>query len=527
MNASPPIHALSACELLAHLERGELSSREIVDAYLARIEVVDRHLNAYAVRWPDKARRMADAADAARRAGDDRPLLGLPISIKENIDVEGADSTMGLRARAGQPSPRDAVVVARLREAGAVFLGKTNVSQALLAQEADNALYGVTLNPWRDDVAPGGSSGGEAAAIAAGLSPLGIGTDIGGSIRIPAHFCGIAGFKPTVDRWSMRGSHGAIGGQELVRSQMGPLARCVDDLILAMRVVDPMWMAARDPGVPALPFEDPDAVDLAGLRIGWFDDDGFLTPAASLRRAVARAREALEAAGATVVPFTPVGADEIVYVWLAALSSDGGRALRRSLAGEPPSPQLQPTMRIARLPAAARRVIAAVLDARGDARIARLLRVLGEKRVVDYWDLVARRTSLRLAEFDAWRAANVDVVLCPAHSVPAMPHRSSGDFTLSLSYTFRYALMNFPAGVVPVTRVNAEEASAASADKRAANRDGVDRRVAEIEAGGAGLPVGVQVVSRPWREHIALAVMRAIETHVRDADDYPVTPVDV
>src|SRR5690606_15576827 len=132
---------------------------------------------------------------------------------------------LGLRARHQMPADADAVLVAELRRQGAVILGKTNVPQLLLAQETENEVYGVTSNPWDTDRVPGGSSGGEAAAIAAGMSPMGIGTDIGGSIRIPAHFCGIAGLKPTMDRWSNRGSQAGLPGQEVVRAQVGPMAR--------------------------------------------------------------------------------------------------------------------------------------------------------------------------------------------------------------------------------------------------------------------------------------------------------------
>src|SRR5690606_16320015 len=166
--------------------------------------------------------------------------------------------------------------------------------------------FGVTRNPWNLDRVPGGSSGGEAAAVAAGLSPLGIGTDIGGSIRIPAHFCGLFGFKPTLDRWSNRGSHSGLPGQEIVRSQIGCLARSAGDVAMLWRALDPVAQSAADPRVPPLPAADPAAVDVAGLRIGYVEGDPFLEPVPALRRAVQSARDALEKAGATLVPHRPV-----------------------------------------------------------------------------------------------------------------------------------------------------------------------------------------------------------------------------
>ncbi|HHH26728.1 MAG TPA: amidase, partial [Polyangiaceae bacterium] len=265
------LHELSASDVLRHLEAGELTSRALVEALLERRRQVDPHINAFVV-GREAILAEADAADAARKRGESLgPLHGLPLTIKDNVAVTGTDATMGMRARRGRPDDRDAVLVAELRRLGALVLGKTNVPQLLLAQETENAIFGVTNNPWNVARVPGGSSGGEAAAVAAGMTPLGIGTDIGGSIRIPAHFCGVFGFKPTLDRWSNRGSHTAIPGQEVVRSQIGCLARSAEDVIALWRAVDPARMSEGDPLVPPLAAANPDDVDVSSLRVGWFD----------------------------------------------------------------------------------------------------------------------------------------------------------------------------------------------------------------------------------------------------------------
>lgn len=516
------LHTLSATELLAALGAREISSVEIVRALTERADAVGPALNCFALRLHDKALLEAEAADAARRGGGELGRLhGLPITVKENLALTGTDATMGIKALVGRPASEDAVVVAALRRAGAIVLGKTNVPQLLLAQETENDIWGLTPNPWNTGRSSGGSSGGEAAAIASGASPCGVGTDIGGSIRIPAHFCGIAGLKPTVDRLSNRGSSGASPGQEMVRSQVGPMARTVADLVLLMQAIDPAALAAWDPGVPPLPLGDPDGIDLRGMRIGWFDDDGYLAPSASLRRAVQRARQVLEEAGAELVPHRPAGAQELIYLWLAAVSADGARTMSRRLDGDPFSRQLAPSRRILKLPRSVRLGLGKVLAARGEARLAKLMGVLGEKTVERYWDLTEERTRLRRLELDLWNRDRLDAVLCPAHAVPAMAHGTSGDFTLSLSYAFRYTFLNFPAGVVPVTRVSQREASEARSDG-----DRVEKKVAATEAAGAGLPVGVQLIARPYREDVALAVMAAVQRAVRSDPDYPVTPVD-
>lgn len=514
------LHQLSATELRLALDRGECSSLDIVDALIARRLQVDPQVRAFVASLDAEARDSAKRADRERSSGMAVGLLhGMPISIKENIDLQGMDSTMGLRHRQNKPAASDAVTVRVLREQGAIPLGKTNVPQLLLAQESENVIWGMTHNPWHLGRSPGGSSGGEAAAIASGQSPWGIGTDIGGSIRIPCHFCGIAGLKPTVDRWSNRGSASGVLGQELVRAQMGPMARRVEDLALLMRAVDPALSARRDPAVPPFAVGLPKDVDLRGLRIGVQEDDGFLTPNLAIIRAICQAKAALQAAGATVIDYRAPHPD-LMYVWLAGISADGGETLRANLGADPVVRQLIQTFKIAKLPAPARAIAAWLMERKGELRTARLLKSLGVKPVAEYWRLTDQRTLMRRAELDAWNDASLDAVLCPPHALPAMPLGSSGELTLSLSYAFRYVMLNFPAGVVPVTRVRPEE------QQRPLCQDRVERACAAAELGAAGLPVGVQVVARPWREDVALAVMQAVQDGCGGGAEYPRTPID-
>lgn len=525
MSGDQPLWQRSASDLVAGLQRGEFSSVELCRDLIARREATDAACHALV--WTRDAALLAEAeaSDAARTRGEALPpLAGLPITIKENIDVTGSESTLGCVSRRGKKATQDAVTVASLRSAGALVLGKTNVPQLLLAQETDNAIYGRTPNPWHLGRSSGGSSGGEAAAVAVGASPCGMGTDIGGSIRIPAHFCGVFGLKPTVDRISVRGSQGAVPGQEIVRGQMGPLARHAKDLSLLMAAIDPRQQSLRDPLVPPIAPPDPGAVDLRGLRVGFYDDDGFLTPTDSCRRAVAEAAAALRAAGATLVPYTPTSAADIVYLWMGAISGDGGDSMARVLDGEPYSAHLRRSARALELPTALRLGAAKVMELRGEVKLARLLRALGRKPVMAVWDIAAERTRLRRQEMDAFAAAELDAVLCPAHACPSMAHGTSGDMTLSLSNPFRWTFLNFPAGVAPVTRVLAGEAAAAQANT--GHGEQVARAIARCEAEGAGLPVGVQVAARPYREDIVLRLLQAIEDGCAASAHWPQTPIN-
>ena len=516
----PELVRLTAGEMLDRLAAGEVSSRALVEAHIERISAVDGRVNAVIERRFEAALAEADAADATRGQGG--PLAGLPITVKENFLLTGTASTLGLETRAGHRADHDAVLVEQLRAAGAIILGKTNVPQLLLAQESENRIYGRTANPWHVGRSPGGSSGGEAAAIAAGMSPLGFGSDIGGSIRIPCHFTGIAGLKPTLDRWSNRGMQGAVPGQELVRAQCGPMARSVADLVRVWRALDPVAMAARDPYVPPMPAGDPAAIELKGLRIGWIVDDGFLAPTPCIARAVERARDVLIDAGATLVPYREPDEGEVLFLWLAAITSDGGSTYQRVLDGEAFPDVLKQSSAVLRMPDAARKAMAAVLDRLGEGRMARMLRVLGRKPVERYWDLVAERTVMRRAMLDAWNGARLDAVIAPPHTTPAMPHGRSGDYTLGLAHMFRYALCNMPAGIVPVARM--QESDRLPPPGRGADR--IDKTRAAFDAAALGLPVGVQVVARPFREDVALAVMAAIEQRVRTHADFPHTPID-
>jgi len=513
---TPPLHSFPATELSRLLRAGEVSSLEIVQSLHARADEVEPRVGAFAHQFRKRALEQARAAE-----GSERPLDGLSLTIKESIDTEGVPTTLGMRARRGRPAARDAVAVRIAREAGAILLGKTNVPQTLLApMETTNALFGTTHNPWRHGFGPGGSTGGEAAAIASGMSLFGFGTDIGGSIRAPSSFCGICGLKPTVHRWSNRGSNTALAGQELVQSQIGPMARTVDDLVLLMRALDPRKHAMHDPRVPPLPLESVGDLDPRQLRVGFYEDDGFFTPAASVRRAVREAAEMLERAGVKVVRFPPINVEENVFTYLAGISSDGTATLERELDGEPFIQPLRTLGRIARMPRRARQGVSKAVGLMGEARVERMLDVLGEKRVEELWRLTATRTRLILEEREAWAREGIDVVLAPTYVTPACRHGLSHDFTLGFVNLARYSLLNRPAGVVPITRVRPDETI------RSNVRDRLEKRAAQIEGESAGLPVGVQVVGNAWREHEVLAIMRLLEREARQGESFPKTPVD-
>jgi fatty acid amide hydrolase len=511
---------MSAREIAALVGQRELSASEVVEHFAARLAAVNGGLNAVAVDLSDSAHKGAADIDAALARGEKPgPLAGLPVTIKECFDLAGTASTFGLPARRDIIESVDDPHVAALRAAGAIPLAKTNVPQLLIYTETDNPLYGRTNNPWDPERSCGGSSGGEAALIAAGASPLGLGNDIGGSLRIPAAFCGIAAIRPTAGRTPDHCAHGWPIGQRAIVSQAGPLARHVEDLAFALAALD----RARDPLVdPGPALGDPAIVDVSRLRFALFTDDGEFPVAPAARRAVEEAARMLSAAGATAVEWEPPLLSEASDLFFSCLSADRGRAFMRMLRGNKVDPRVRSLLRWGKMPAGLRGIISFVLASVGQRHSARLLRRFASGSANEYWRTVEAMMSWRrefMRSLDAAEGGPIDLILCPAYAVPAQRHGASLLMPLPGAYATLVPVIGFPAGVVPVTRVRADEES-----ERPATRDAVERAARESERGSAGLPIAVQVIARPWRDHVALAAMMTIEAAARKQPDYPGWP---
>ena len=319
----------SASELAAIIARKEVSSREVVEAHLARIAAINPKLNAIVRVLAEEARKGADEADRKIASGEALgPLHGVPFTIKENIDQAGAPTTWGLPAFAQAVVPLDAPVVERMRRAGAVPIGRTNLPDMALRVHTASSLHGVTRNPWHPARTAGGSSGGEAAALATGMSPLGLGNDIGGSLRNPANACGIASIRPTLGRVP---SAGLVPGEDrLLAVQMmntqGPMARTVADVRLALDVIsgaDP-----RDPWSLDPPAERPR--DAAARRVAMVAEPPGGSTAPIVAETVRRAGAALQEAGYVVEEIAPPRYEDAVATWGAFIISDF-RALSEQL----------------------------------------------------------------------------------------------------------------------------------------------------------------------------------------------------
>jgi fatty acid amide hydrolase len=504
---------MSACEIVSNVSQGNVSAKAVVDACIQRIEQTHVLLHAMVVPLFEQARTEAAAIDAARQRGEPLgPLAGLPFTVKESFDVAGTPTTLGLTARAGHKAETDAHHVARLRQAGAILLGKTNVSLLVMGNESANPLYGRTNNPWNPDRAPGGSSGGEAALIAAGGSPLGLGTDIGGSVRLPANACGIHAIKPTSNRLPMPGNTPLYAGQEAIVVQPGPLARHVADLDLAIRFL----CSETQPGLPP-------PVSTKGIRVAFYTDNGILSAAPALQRAVREAATALEARGVHVEEWQPPEMPEAWSAYLGILMADGSASARRMAEKS----ALTPSIRRIFLSGAFPRWLLAgtaapLLNGIGQRHMGRVMRGMGHISANRYWLLLDWRTQYRRRFLQALKRGGFHAILCPPDALPALPHGHADYLADALSYSAVYNLLGMPAGVVAATRVQPGEETV-----RPRSADWVERSARQAEDNSTGLPVGVQVVAHHWREDIVLALMHVLEEHFRASPSYPIwrTPV--
>lgn len=436
------------------IREGAISSVELVTAHLARIDEVNPSLNAVVEILRESALDGARAVDRGESTG---PLAGVPFSVKDSIEVAGTVCSAGTIGYRNNPrSLRDATLVARLRAAGAIPVARTNLPDLLFAFESDNLIFGRTNNPYDVTRTSGGSSGGEAALIAACGSPFGLGSDAAGSVRLPAHYCGISTIKPTSGRLARTGHVPPAGGWIEMLWQIGPMARRVEDLWALMPVL--LGEDGADRTVVPMPFDGRTGEPLSKLRVAFFTDNGILAADADTAATVREAAQALDGVAQSVEERRPPLVERSYDLEMQLLGIDGGDGLRGFIAG------------------------------------------IGSDRthpLLEGWlsKLEAYRTDLAgfgmyWAALDEFRAGmyrfigDFDVLLSPVSFSAAVPHGKSvaDDVFPGFSYTMTHNLTGWPAAAV---------------------RCGTSRD---------GMPIGVQIAAAPWREDLVLAVAGYLET---------------
>lgn len=322
----------SATRLAALIRNHAVSPVEVAEALLLRIDLMNPLLNAIVTLAPDLLDRAREAEAIVMRGGRLGPLHGVPLTIKDTIETAGLRTTSGSRLRANYIPAADATAVARLKAAGAIILGKTNTPELAISYETDNLIFGHTNNPHNIAFTSGGSSGGEAAAIAACLSPTGLGSDLSGSIRVPAHFCGIAGLKPTSGCVPMDGHFPPSSGPLALGACVGPMARRVEDLALLFDVL--VGNSERESSAEGRETSlDRQIRELRGWRASWYVDDGAAPVTEETRRAVQAAVEALAEHGLETVAARPPGVESGPRLWIELFSGPSTEQVRALYAG--------------------------------------------------------------------------------------------------------------------------------------------------------------------------------------------------
>lgn len=449
----------SATQQLELLRSGQISIAELAEAHICQIERLEPKLNTFADFDADRVRVEAQRLETVK--GERGPLHGLPVTVKSSIATAGYRCEIGSLLHKGEIPTEDAVVVGRLRAAGALILGTTNCPEFLMAYESANLLHGRVSNPWDLDRSAGGSSGGESAAIAAGLSAAGLGSDSGGSVRVPAHFTGICSHKPTPGRIPGRGHMPPCVGPFSTLGAIGPMARTMADVVLLFRTLsgqDPC-----DPVSPPVPLSQPSPEELRANTIGFFEDDELVPVTPETRAAVNAAADALSRAGFRVEPFRPRTLEQLRKLWWKFFVQCGAMFYAPEIRGR--EQQLSPIFK----------------EFLG---IAASVQPLTATQLLDAWaelDLIRSKT---LAEMSLY-----PVLLCPVASIPAFRH-DERSWTIdgedvayldAVRHTQWFNTLAAPATVVPVGR------------------------------SPEGLPIGVQIVARPFQDEIALGIAEVVD----------------
>jgi len=455
------LHYPTVAEIRELIRTKKISPPEVVSAHLERIAAVQPKLNAFVNLDAPAAREQARRAEQAVLRGDELGALhGIPVSAKSCIDVVGWPCPAGSLLRKTHVASQDAVLVARLKAAGAIVLGNTNTPEFLMAYETDNLVSGKTSNPWDFARSAGGSSGGEAAAVAAGCSMGGVGSDGGGSIRVPAHFCGICGLKPTPGRIPATGHFPAGVGAFAWIGVVGPMARTIADVRALFEV-----MAGPDPGdalSAAVPIRAVDDPDLKGLRVGILESDALGVVDEEINAAVKKAANNLAAQGFVLEPQRLQGLDRDIELWWFFFGPAIAHLFQPSIVG-----QQEQLSRIFR-------EYLEVAEAEPNVTLDAFLAACAERDVL-------RAGVLR-------QMRDVPILLSPVSSTTAFLH-GEGTWRPGAKQCYRDTmrfsqwlnLIGLPGASVPV---------------------GVSAN---------GLPIGVQVIGRPHEEELVLAVAEQIE----------------
>jgi amidase len=382
------------------------------------------------------------------------PLHGVPVSIKDQINIKGYDTTIGFSAWCNKPASKDAALVQMVKEAGGIIMYKTNVPQTLLNFECANPVWGVTSNPWNKGYTCGGSTGGEGVVLASDASALGIGTDVGGSLRIPALYCGVYSLKPAAGRVSRQGLGASNRGFNGIPITAGPMARTMDDLDLLSRLMFAYTPANDYEGIAPVPYRDPQLP--SKLKIGYYFEDDWIRTSPANRRAVQETVDALKRAGHDLVPFDLPFGPKSIQMFAAITSGDGYKTLLSHRVNDPIEKNLFLIRLGPRLPRWFQLFAAWVIEnILKDPLFAQTFRRSKISNLTEYWEDYAIIKDMNEEFYDrVWNKHKFDAIIAPGMAAPALPHGATTNLSPLANGTFYYNVIDSPVGAIPVTIVD-------------------------------------------------------------------------
>ncbi|KZV92352.1 amidase signature enzyme [Exidia glandulosa HHB12029] len=509
----------TACHIAQQIKTGQWSAGQVVRAYVRRAGLAQSRFNCFTEVRFKEAIQEADALDAefATSKTPRGRFHGVPLSIKEQFDLAGYDSSNGYTAWTTDPALEDAGLVEILRSEGAIVLGKTNIGQTLMFFESVNPVFGRTSNPWNDKHTCGGSSGGEGALLAADGSAFGIGTDIGGSLRIPAFYCGIYSLKPTLGRISRVGLKLTAPGLESIPLVSGPMGRSVEDVDAVARIAFGRPTRGWE-SLPPVPYTEFKTDSTTRLRFGYYTFDGCIRSSPATQRAVLETVAALRGAGHEVVEFTPPSSNTAAELFVGLVAADGYSTMLKPLASDPQMDELFLITLGPKLPGFIRSVVGwLVSKLLGDEHFRDNIMASRKRDVAGLYKLIAARDEYtKLWYKEVWDAHGFDGLVVPSQAIPAPPHGATKLVPQLSVSTFLWNILDFPTGAVPVTRVDPTVDTLTPEWLASGPRGGImvertlyhgSKPLYDAKA-MSGLPVGVQIVGRRWQDEKVLAMMR-------------------
>ncbi|KAJ5776517.1 uncharacterized protein N7511_001528 [Penicillium nucicola] len=464
--------------ILSQITSGSWTSEKVTKAFCKTAAVAQQLTNCLSEIFFDRAISQAKELDNYfQNTGKTKgPLHGLPISLKDNINVIGYDSTIGFTSLVNQPATKNSTIVDYLLETGAVIYCKTNVPTAMMISETVNNLFGRTVNPLNRNLTTGGSSGGEAALVAFGGSRIGVGSDIGGSLRMPAACTGIFTIRPSAGRFPNFQSRACLEGQETINGVIGPIAKSLEELDLWASVIVGQKPWIRDPKCLPIPWRSVETKKRLKIAVLW--DDGVVTPTPPVARALKETVERLETAGHEIITWASIGHMEMLVLLGGLFLADGGKSVRKLLepTGEPFRPEMKPYEKASEL------------------------------GVYDLWQMHVQRNTICKSYLDRWNETEIDAILCPTTPFSSAEHDK---FTYA-GYTAVFNLLDYPAVSFPCG-IKSDKA----VDTAYVNHQALSDLDAQIQNNYSadsvhGMPVGLQLVGRKLNEESLLSMTDVI-----------------